>query len=62
MLKTEFTIVPFVAGVVVAALLSGCTLNVYLTDQVVYGTVTQETKGANEKFSAAGNHSHAGQN
>jgi len=54
MLKTELTIVLFVAALIVAALLSGCTFNVYLTDQVIYGTVTQETKGANEKFSAVG--------
>jgi len=50
--RTALTIVAFVAAVIVAALFSGCTLNVYLTDQVVYGTVTQETREPNEKLSA----------
>jgi hypothetical protein len=46
MLKTELTIVVFVAAIVGAALLPGCTFNVYMTDQVVYGTVTQESERA----------------
>ena len=53
MLKTDLTIVVFVAAFAGAALLPGCTLNVYMTDQVVYGTVTQETPRTNETFSAA---------
>jgi len=52
MLETELTIAVLVAAVIGAALLSGCTFNVYVTDQVVYGTVTQEPQAANEKFSA----------
>ena len=45
MLAADQMIVRFVAAVIVAALFSGCTINVYLTDQVIYGTVTQAAAG-----------------
>ena len=43
-------ILVFAAALIGTALLPGCTFNVYLTDQVVYGTVTHERPGPNEQF------------